>query len=199
MQIDHLVFASSDLAAGRAAMEELLGVRAGGAGVHALMGTHNALWSLGGCYMEVIAIDPKAQPSRPRWFGLDDPAVRARLTSQPRLIHWQVRVGDIDAARAWMPQGTGPAIEVTRDDLSWRLTVREDGALSAGGAIPTLIEWGDPTRTPEKTLPDAGLRLDRLDVPGDPVERLADVPRVRYGAAALAAHVTTPAGPVLLT
>ena len=45
------------------------------------MGTHNRVLGMaGGMYLEVIAIDPDAAaPERPRWFGLDEPAMRERL------------------------------------------------------------------------------------------------------------------------
>ena len=43
------------------------------------MGTHNRVLGMaGGMYLEVIAIDPDAA-ARPRWFGLDEPAMRERL------------------------------------------------------------------------------------------------------------------------
>ena len=166
MRIDHLVFAAADLAVGRDWMTERLGVAPGGAGVHPLMGTHNALWSLGTCYLEVIAVDPDAVAQRRRWFGLDGPEVRESLAAGPRLLTWVARVDDLDAALMATPLPLGEAVEVTRTGLRWRLSVRPDGALVEEGRAPVLIEWPRDVVTPERSLPDSGLRLDSLRVGG---------------------------------
>lgn len=50
--------------------------------VHRLQfGTHNRCLGMeDGIYLEVIAVDPEAPPpSRPRWFGLDDPFMQVGL------------------------------------------------------------------------------------------------------------------------
>ena len=152
-------------------MTERLGVAPGGHGVHPLMGTHNALWSLGDCYLEVIAVDPDAEAQRRRWFGLDDPEVRCTLDQGPRLHHWVARVADLDAARGSTSLPLGPAVRVTRAGLHWDLTVRDDGALVEGGRAPTLIAWPASVRTPERTLPDSGARLTRIEI-GAPSDAL---------------------------
>lgn len=45
---------------------------------HPQFGTHNRCLGMeDGIYLEVIAVDPEAPPpSRPRWFGLDDPSMQ---------------------------------------------------------------------------------------------------------------------------
>ena len=61
---------------------------ASGGGAHPLFGTHNRLLRLAcaeapRAYLEIMAINPQATPTRPaglkRWFDLDDPALQARL------------------------------------------------------------------------------------------------------------------------
>ncbi|MEL6427063.1 MAG: VOC family protein [Pseudomonadota bacterium] len=159
-QIDHLVFGAATLAEGEAWMTERLGCPPAVHGRHALMSTHNALWRLDGCYLEVITVDPDApDPGRKRWYGLDDPHVRERLVRGPALLTWVVSVDWIDPSTE---ADHGPAIRVTRDALSWQLTVPEDGKLRAGGALPTLIAWDPDSPSPATTLPESGLRLDRL-------------------------------------
>src|SRR4051812_37960102 len=104
-ELDHLVVAARTLDEGAAWVEERLGVRPLPGGAHALMGTHNALLSLGpGMFLEVLAIDPAApRPARPRWFSLDTPGMQALLARGPALIHWVDRVPDIEAALAGYP------------------------------------------------------------------------------------------------
>ena len=62
--LDHIVIAAQSLDEGRAWAEAKLGVPPAGGGHHAAMGTHNALWGMGACYLEVIAVDPASMSSR---------------------------------------------------------------------------------------------------------------------------------------
>ncbi len=155
-QIDHLVVAADTLAQGVAWCEQLLGVTPGPGGKHSFMGTHNRLLSIGSpafpkAYLEIIAIDPDATPPpRPRWFGLDTAALREAVRVRPRLLHAVARTARIDSLRsalAELGQDIGPVLAAERATpsglLCWRISVRDDGALLCGGALPTLIEWGD--------------------------------------------------------
>ena len=96
--LDHLVVAAADLDSGTRHVADLLGIAPAGGGAHPRMGTHNRVLGMaGGVYLEVIAIDPDAPaPQRPRWFGLDQPALRARLADGPFLAHWAARVSAPD-------------------------------------------------------------------------------------------------------
>jgi len=162
--LDHLVIAAASLAEGRDWAEARLGVKAAGGGRHASMGTHNALWGLGECYLEVIAVDPEgARPARPRWFGFDDPAVAARLREGPCLVTWAVSVDDLGAVRPPVP--CHPPENFARDDLRWQVVLPEGAALPLGGAWPLTIQWTEGLH-PAKRLPDQGLRLERLEVSG---------------------------------
>ena len=97
--LDHLVIAAHTLAQGAAWCQATLGVVPGPGGRHAFMGTHNRLLRIDSAgfaqaYLEIIAIDPEAPPpGRPRWFGLDEPALQARLRHAPRLLHAVLRNG----------------------------------------------------------------------------------------------------------
>ncbi|GAA5512753.1 hypothetical protein Dcar01_01475 [Deinococcus carri] len=156
--LDHLVIAARTLDEGRAWLEGRLNVPLQPGGEHEQFGTHNALLSLGpDTYLEVIAVNPQAPaPPRPRWFGLDTPEVREELEDGPRLIHWVARVPDL-AGLDLTP--FGEALDLSRGQNRWTLTVPEDGRLP-GGVVPSLIAWHTP---PVATrLPDAGVRLERL-------------------------------------
>ncbi|WP_233493053.1 MULTISPECIES: VOC family protein [unclassified Meiothermus] len=157
--LDHLVVAARTLGEGSAYVEQVLGLPTSPGGKHPKMGTHNRLLNLGGgVYLEVIAIDPQsAPPDRPRWFGLDSQAVRESLEAGPRLIHWVARTDGLEGALARLPE-LGRIHRMSRDDLSWDITIPDDGSLLEGGLVPTLISWGD-TPHPTTRLPEVGCRL----------------------------------------
>jgi hypothetical protein len=175
--VDHLVVAAATLEQGVAWCERTLGVVPGPGGRHALFGTHNRLlltpWAAASAgpapYLEIIAIDPEAPPpGRPRWFGLDDPVLQARLRAEgPRLHHLVVRTGALDEAlRALAAGGFGAGVplaasrETPRGLLRWRIAVPADGALPGGGRVPTLIEW-EGTH-PAQAMTASGLTLQAL-------------------------------------
>lgn len=162
-KLDHLAVAAADLDIGQEYIEDLLGVRMEGGGKHDIMGTHNRLLRLGeDQYLEVIAVDPDApRPGRPRWFELDDPAMRARLQRSPALITWVARTTAIDEAARRSPYSDAEIREASRGDLRWRMTFIENGRLLYEGALPLLIEWQSES-TPPRLLPDAGCVLRRF-------------------------------------
>jgi hypothetical protein len=97
-------------------------------------------------------------------FALDDPAERTRLERSPRLLAWVAGTGDIAASLARARDAgaeLGPAVELTRGDLVWRLSIPDDGGLPEGGTLPALIQWRAGPH-PAGGMADLGLRLDAL-------------------------------------
>jgi hypothetical protein len=141
--IDHLVYATAELATTVAELESRLGVSLTPGGQHVGRGTRNYLAGLGsGAYLEVIGPDPtQPQPPEPRPFGVD------QLTS-PRLLTWAARVSDLAGAvsrarAAGYDPGPVVAMSRRRSDgvlLEWELTV--PGGESENGLVPFLIDWG---------------------------------------------------------
>ena len=214
--LDHLVVAAQTLEAGVAWCEATLGIVPGPGGRHPLMGTHNRLLNIATpafprAFLEIIAIDPQASaPGRPRWFDLDDAALHASLERAPAVVHWVARCDDIDAevaALARLGIERGRVIEATRDTpggrLSWRISVRDDGARLFGGALPTLIEWGGVH--PVDTMPASGATLEALTLRSpdaaplrEALNALGSPVRIETEAPALTARLNTPRGAVCL-
>ena len=206
--LDHITVAAKNLAEGVAYVEQALGVPMSGGGAHPLMATHNSFLRLGeALFLEVIAPDPNARPSRPRWFALDDPKTRDALARSPRLMVWVARTSDIAASQAAMPQAARPAITVTRGDLAWLISVPPDGSMPFGGAFPTLIEWPQGVH-PASRLPDLGCSLVELEVRHPEADMIQsslkgflDDPRISFRTdttPSLRAVIRTPSGDRLL-
>jgi hypothetical protein len=178
------------------------------------MGTHNRLFKIASAafpqaYFEIIAIDPDAPPpGRARWFGLDGPALQARIAVQPQLVHVVARTRRLQAQRAALVaagQQPGQPISAGRDTphgpLQWQILVRDDGTLACGGALPTLIQWQGTH--PAAQMPDSGVALRSLHLHGVPASArdalpLRGVVVLPDAGPAISARLTTPRGEVLL-
>ncbi|SEW28042.1 Glyoxalase-like domain-containing protein [Aliiroseovarius sediminilitoris] len=185
-EIDHLVVSSATLTEGVACIEDLLGVPMAGGGEHPLMGTHNALLSLGpSAYLEVIAINPDAPaPSRARWFDLD------YFTGPARLTNWALRVPDLHEALHRAPDGMGDAIALERGDYAWDMAIPQDGRLPFSGCAPGLLSWKG--RQPAPNLPDHGLRLAALEITHPEAEALSVALAPLIADGRISVHTGTP-------
>ncbi|RZL89811.1 MAG: VOC family protein [Variovorax sp.] len=220
-RIDHLVIAARSLDEGVRWCEATFGVAPGPGGVHPLMGTHNRLMKIATAafpraYFEIIAIDPKATPTRVagthRWFDLDDATLQADLArGGPRLVHFVAEVPDAAAAVQALAReriDRGHVLEASRDTpagrLDWQITVRDDGQRLFYGALPTLIQWGPVHAT--DSMADSGIALRSLAVTHPRADALgaamtaiglSGVP-VTAGAPNLRAVFDTPRGTITL-
>jgi hypothetical protein len=189
-EMDHLVVVADSLDQARDWCQTALGVAPQAGGQHPLMGTHNLLLALSStayprCYLELIAIDPAAPaPGRARWFGMDDPALQARVREAgPQLVGYVARSGMVDMHRWGLINARyqpGPILKASRQTeaglLQWQIVVPDDGRPLAGGAVPTLIQWQGPH--PAEQLPPSGLSLEAVTVRGMP-DLAAQVLRLR--------------------
>jgi Glyoxalase-like domain len=171
LTLDHLVVAASTLAEGRAWAKAVLRVEVPLGGQHRVMHTHNAVTALGGgTYLEIIAVDPERPVAeRPRWFGLDDTAMRERLQATgPQLITWVASTPDLAGlvAHAAIGDGAvdlGQVLPMARGDLRWQIAVRPDGTMPESGLVPTCIEWPAGPHVSAR-MADFGVRLQQLAV-----------------------------------
>jgi len=198
MRLDHLALSAITLGEGVAHAEAALGVALAPGGQHPHMATHNRLLGLGDIYLEVIAADPSAPaPAWPRWFDLD------RFSGPPRLTSWIAACDDLEAELALGPDGLGLPVALSRGDLRWKMAVPPDGRLPFDDAFPALIQWQGAVH-PVQRLPDAGVRLLRLEIAHPNAAALrralagrlddARVVIVDGAAKALQASFSTPAG-----
>jgi len=203
MLLDHIAIGCESLDEGCVWTEAALGVSLRPGGQHQRFGTHNRLLGLGdGVYLEVIAIDPTATHSGPRWFGLE------QFRGAPRLVNWICSTGDLDADLARAPVAAGRELDLERGDLKWRIAVPEDGSLPLGGGYPTLIEWAAGTHHPADRLGPSGVRLLDWTVrhPDADMLRASLAPELtgvpvrfeRASAPAFRARFATPKGEVVL-
>lgn len=225
-QIDHLVVVANSLEQGVQWCEAKMGVTPGPGGEHERFGTHNRLFKIATqaypfAYLEIIAIHPGAKPSGAgaRWFDIDDPALRAAVAIEPRLVHFVANTSDIQAARlALLAIGIdrGPVVTASRHSrrglLQWQITVRNDGQRLFNGTVPTLIQWGkhddqDPMRLhPRNSLPRSGVSLSGISITHPSADKLqtayealglTDI-AVGLGPANITATLRTPKGSIEL-
>ena len=160
MWIDHLVVSGTNLKDSCDYLEDSLEVQMEDGGQHHLFGTHNKLLGLhDGLYLECIAIDPSAKkPQHPRWFDLD------HFSGRPRLTNWVCGCKDVDQKLGKMPKEMGRVVKVSRDQLSWKITVPESGILPFDNVFPALIEWNSMEKHPCKTLKRTNCSLKHLTI-----------------------------------
>ena len=164
--LDHIAIGARTLGDGVRHLKQRLNVELPFGGTHPRAGTHNCLTKMDGeSYLEIIAIDPEAPPpEQPRWFDLDRMDQQNSLSRGPRPIAWIARTHDIEGVLARAETAgldLGQPVMMTRGDLRWRISVRDDGHLPEGGTLPVIIQWPDGTH-PAGRMTDLGVRLHAL-------------------------------------
>ena len=157
---DHLVVVAQDLRQGCDWVEERLGVRPQPGGKHVAMGTHNALLSLGSALL--------SRSDRRRSRRRRSPRGRAgsTWTSRGCAPRWPKgrtsRTGSRAPTTSTPPRRAFPnsasPTPMARGDLTWRITIPDDGHRPGRGLVPTLIQWPD-ARHPTDRMTDSGCRL----------------------------------------
>ena len=152
-EVDHLIWAASDLDEGIALMEKMTGVRAIVGGVHPGRGTRNALLSLGArCYLEILSVDP-GQPG-----SGEEVATFLRSLTQPQLVGWAAGTRDIDAAAKRIRENhfesrgpnAGSRAKPDGTTLKWKTLgiVGQDRPV-----VPFIIEWDKDSVHPAAESP----------------------------------------------
>ena len=202
-KVDHLVYATPNLAIGVENMQRLLGIQATPGGPHPGAGTRNALIALGGAtYLEIIGRDPEQpKPAGPRRFGIDDLAA-------PKLVTWAAKGSNLEqlsseALRKGIQLGAvAPGSRRTPQGvlLTWHITLTN----LADGIVPFFIDWGatsHPARTAARGASLIALRAEHPDA--ERVQKLLteiglELPVKQGQQPALIATITSPRGRVEL-
>lgn len=161
LKLDHLTVIAPTLAEGVAHVRACLDLDVPFGQRHLYMGTHNHLLQLGDMtYLEIVALDPAGEnPSRPRWFGLDDQArVRADWEEGRRLRGWVARTDGLAGAIAGREAVFGETVPLPPIDSSFDFAIPADGSLPLDGAAPSLIDRRGKPRS-MATIADLGARL----------------------------------------
>ena len=167
--IDHLVIGAAELDKATKQIQDFIKAEFLAGGKHPLMATHNRLIKLQhSLYMEIIAADPSAALLKNRirgnrWFSLDSPRTQKRLSRAPQPLCWVVAVNDIEKTSMHCGYNPGNVIEMTRDDLKWKITVPNNGDLPEGGVLPVLIEWPNG-KHPSSTMPESNIFLKKIEL-----------------------------------
>ncbi|MGJ4942761.1 VOC family protein [Bradyrhizobium sp. HKCCYLS1011] len=211
LKLDHLTVIAPTLAEGVLHVRNCLDLDVPFGQRHSYMGTYNHLLQLGGTvYLEIVAVDPEADPpGRRRWFGLDDQTkVRSDWEEGRRLRGWVARTDAIDAMIATHGNIFGEKVPLPAADPSFDFAIPNDGSLPLDGAAPSIIDRRGKSRA-MATIADLGARLQSftLEHPDGPAmealyralavdhaPEIAEGPKLRYRA-----RIETPAGPRELT
>ena len=163
--IDHFVIGTSNLISGTRILENILKSRFSSGGEHKIMATHNNLLKLqSNFYLEIIANNQKADtPSRRRWFSLDEKIIKEKIYKSPRLLCWVLKVDNIEEAVKKCGYYPGEIIELSRDDLEWKVTIPFNGKLIENGVLPILIEWKN-NKHPTKKLSKSKVSIYKLSL-----------------------------------
>jgi len=164
-RIDHIVIGASNLISGTKILETKLYTKFSSGGEHQIMGTHNNLLKLkSDIYLEVIANNPIVdKPSRQRWFSLDDANTKEKIKFSPKLLCWVLEVDNLEDTVKQCGYNPGEVLQLSRDDLTWKITVPSDGKLLENGVLPILIEWSD-NQHPSIKLTNSKVSINKLSL-----------------------------------
>ena len=170
MEVDHVLIAVKDLAAGARELEEHHGLASIEGGRHPGWGTANRIVPLGETYLELVAVVDAAEAKQSvfgQWVGSGVPG-------QP--IGWAVRTDEIDGVgrRLGLTVRAGSRLTPQGDRVEWRAAGMEEAA--AEGSLPFFIEWSAGTPFPGHALvkhPGGTPVINRILIHGD-AGRLAE-------------------------
>ena len=166
VELDHVLLAVHDLAAGASLLAERFGLASVEGGRHPGWGTANRIVPLDGAYLELVAVDDPGQAARTafgRWIASIGDATA-------RLVGWAARTERIEevAGRLGLAVADGSRTRPDGHVLSWRVAGIDEAA--AEPPLPFFIEWGAATPHPGRAQAKHAhgtVGVARLDIAGD--------------------------------
>ena len=207
-RIDHIVIGAGNLISGTKILETKLSTKFSPGGEHQMMGTHNNLLKLqSNIYLEVIANNPNVNnPSCPKWFSLGEERTKEKIQFSPRALCWVLKVDNIENTVKQCGYNPGEILQLSRGDLTWKITVPSNGMLVDNGVLPALIEWPS-SQHPSKKLSNNNISINTLSLfhpePSKVTDILSnliksDLIRISAGVPKIELILTTENGEVLI-
>jgi hypothetical protein len=167
LELDHVLFAVSDLDAAARELEARHGLASVKGGRHAGWGTANRIVPLGDAYIELITVVDSGEAERSAFGRWVAGGIQPR-PAQP--LGWVARTDELDEVAGRLGLDVSAGSRARRDGriLSWRLAGVEEAA--AEPSLPFFVEWGEGTPLPGRTSvthPAGAVRLARLELSGD--------------------------------
>ena len=206
--IDHIVIGTTNLFLGTKILETKFNTKFSPGGEHQIMGTHNNLLKLqSDIYLEVIANNPNSEePFRQRWFSLDEVRTKKKIETSPRALSWVLQVNDIENTVKKCGYNPGEILQISRGELTWKITIPSNGMLVDNGVLPALIEWPNDQH-PSKKLTNSNVSINMLSlfhpepykikniisnlIESDLIQVFEGFPKIEF-------NLTTPNGKVLI-
>jgi hypothetical protein len=171
VELDHVLFAVTDLAAAARELQTHWGLASVEGGMHPDWGTANRIVPLGTSYLELVAVVDRAAAANSsfgRW-------VASGASCLGRPLGWAVRTGQLDqlARRLGLTVHSGARVAPSGELLRWRSAGIDQAA--AESSLPFFIEWAAGVRLPGSAAvahPAAPAGISKLLLHGDP-DRLA--------------------------
>ena len=138
LQIDHVLYAVTDLDAAATRFEEDLGLFSIPGGPHPGWGTANRIVPLGPDYLELVGVVDR-EAAEASSFG------RLVLEAGDGLVGWSIGTDDLDgvASRLGLEIVRGKRKRPDGVRLTWRAAGIEE-AMRSHGALPFFIQWEGP-------------------------------------------------------
>ena len=115
-------------------------------------------------YLEIIANNPNVdKPSRRRWFSLDEARTKEKIKHSPRALCWVLEVDNIENTVKKCGYNPGEILQISRGELTWKITVPSNGRLADNGVLPALIEWPSDQH-PSKKLTNSKVSINMLSL-----------------------------------
>ena len=101
--------------------------------------------------------------SRHRWGSCDERSTKENIKHSPRALCWVLEVDNIENTVKKCGYNPGEILQISRGELTWKITVPSNGGLADNGVLPALIEWPSDQH-PSKKLTNSKVSIIKLSL-----------------------------------